>query len=155
MSHYMQHPVEVVRRAAMLAWGHHEGRIRWYSNDSYYFHVERVADTVGRSHDDTVGNTRDLMLVAALLHDSVEDTDYTFEQAAIDFPELPDLPPLLKRLTHDAEGGESYADYVYRCKAHPLARIIKRADMADNISTLPFDSKLWYKYVAGLEILSQ
>jgi len=150
---FRNHPVEVVRRAAVLSHQHHAGRIRWYSNDPYVAHCERVAETVARSTDPILGNWHDLAIVAALLHDSVEDTEYTFEQAALDFPELPDLPPLLRRLTHDTEN-ESYLQYVTRCRAHPVARIIKRADMCDNMSTLPFDSKLWQKYAAGVQVLS-
>lgn len=65
----------------------------------------------------------------AALHDVVEDTDVTIDQLrAAGFAEH--LLAALRRITHDPD--ESYADYVVSCKADPIARQIKLADLRDN-----------------------
>jgi len=67
--------------------------------------------------------------IVALLHDVVEDTDYTLEDlkkegfgdAVID---------ALALLTHDDD--TPYMDYVARIKENPIAKAVKLADLAHN-----------------------
>jgi (p)ppGpp synthase/HD superfamily hydrolase len=67
--------------------------------------------------------------MAAVLHDVVEDSDFTLDDLrAAGFPEA--VLVTVKLLTH--EEGISYEDYVERLKPHPLARKIKLADLEDN-----------------------
>ncbi len=67
--------------------------------------------------------------VAALLHDVVEDTEYTIEdlmQMGFDA----DVIAALRLLTHDP--AVPYMDYVATIKCNPIARAVKLADLAHN-----------------------
>lgn len=87
----------------------------------YLEHVLRVAAAVAPSGPRAV--------MAALLHDVVEDTDVTFADlraAGVPADVLAAVDALTKR------PGEAYLDAVARAARHPLARVVKLADNADN-----------------------
>ena len=85
----------------------------------YVFHPFHLAEQM----------TDEKTTVAALLHDVVEDTDYTLaDLEAMGFDG--EVLAALRLLTH-AEG-EPYMDYVARLKANPIARAVKLADLAHN-----------------------
>ena len=70
---------------------------------------------------------------AALLHDVVEDTPVTIEHLrALGFP--PAVIEAVDALTK--RPGEDYFRFIDRVSAYPLARSIKLADIADNLSDL-------------------
>ena len=85
----------------------------------YVFHPFHLAEQM---QDETT-------TIVALLHDVVEDTDYTLEElkkegfgdAVID---------ALALLTHDDD--TPYIDYVARIKENPVAKAVKLADLAHN-----------------------
>ena len=67
--------------------------------------------------------------VVAVLHDVVEDTSVTFDDLArAGFAES--VLASLRLVTHAKD--EPYAAYVIRCKADPVARAVKLADLRDN-----------------------
>ena len=64
--------------------------------------------------------------VAALLHDVVEDTPFTFtDLSAMGFPE--EVISALRLLTHDP--AVPYMDYVAKIRQNPVARAVKLADL--------------------------
>lgn len=68
--------------------------------------------------------------IAAVLHDVVEDTGRTFDDLrALGYPAevLAALDGLTKR------DGESYEAFVERAAANPIARVVKLADIEDNL----------------------
>lgn len=68
--------------------------------------------------------------LAAVLHDVVEDSDFTFETLqAAGIPE--EVIETLKLLTHQET--DSYEAYVRKIKPHPVARKVKLADLTDNM----------------------
>jgi (p)ppGpp synthase/HD superfamily hydrolase len=68
--------------------------------------------------------------LAAVLHDVVEDSDFTFE--ALQAEGIPEeVIETLKLLTHQET--DSYEAYVRKIKPHPVARKVKLADLADNM----------------------
>ena len=67
--------------------------------------------------------------VVALLHDVMEDTDYTLEDLqAMGFS--PVVLEALVLMTHEA--GIDYMDYVGKIKENPIARAVKLADLEHN-----------------------
>ena len=67
--------------------------------------------------------------VAALLHDVVEDSDYTLDDLRkLGFPEV--VLDALALLTHDDD--TPYLVYVARLKNNPIARSVKLADLRHN-----------------------
>lgn len=126
----------------------HSGQVRWYTDEPYFKHCERVAESVARSPEYHVAeaDTKRVMLVSAILHDSVEDTELTLDDV-IDFCG-PEVAEVVELLTHDE--GTPYHAYMANLLDNPIARVIKRADTCDNLATLPFDdehsARLWKKY---------
>lgn len=117
---------------------------RWYSREPYWNHCLRVADTVRLVTDD-----KDV-IQAALLHDLVEDTEWTIDQLrALGYAER--TLELVGKLTHDRS--VSYPDYITSLLDDPDAITIKKADISDNLSTCPTGAKMAAKYVEALAII--
>ena len=85
----------------------------------YVFHPFHLAEQM------TDENT----VTAALLHDVVEDTDYTFDDLEkMGFPA--EVVEALRLLTHGKD--VPYMDYVRALKENPIARAVKLADLQHN-----------------------
>lgn len=70
-------------------------------------------------------------MIAAVLHDVVEDSDWTLEQLRHrGFSE--DVLQAVDCLTHRA--GESYEEFITRAQQNPIARQVKIADLEDNMN---------------------
>src|SRR5262245_3161805 len=68
-------------------------------------------------------------MIVAVLHDTVEDTDLTLDDLRkAGFSES--VLEAVRLVTRDKK--DSYADFVVKCAAHPLARAVKLADLEDN-----------------------
>jgi (p)ppGpp synthase/HD superfamily hydrolase len=66
--------------------------------------------------------------LAAVLHDTVEDTDITLEDIAARFPLA--VVAAVDALT--CREGETYFEYIGRARENPIAREVKMADLRDN-----------------------
>ena len=85
----------------------------------YVFHPFHVAEQM----------TDEATTIVALLHDVVEDTDYTLEDLAAEgFGK--EILEAVALMTH--EDGVPYLDYVAKLKDNPIARTVKLADLAHN-----------------------
>ena len=72
-------------------------------------------------------------MMAAVLHDVVEDSDWTLEGLRErGFSE--EVVEAIACLTH--RDGENYEEFVERLKPNPLARRVKLADLEDNMNVL-------------------
>jgi (p)ppGpp synthase/HD superfamily hydrolase len=68
--------------------------------------------------------------IVALLHDVVEDTDWTFDDLVGEgFSE--NVIEALRLLTHT--DGSPYPDYIERLSTNTLAKAVKKADLIDNM----------------------
>jgi len=77
--------------------------------------------------------TTDYERATALLHDVIEDSDYTADRLAeegIPAEVVKAVLALTKRR------GDSYEDFISRAKDNALARTVKKADLEDNINVL-------------------
>lgn len=104
-------------KAMKLAYEAHHGQLD-YNGMPYVFHPYHLAEQM----------TDEITTCAALLHDVVEDTDWTLEQLAEAFP--PEVVQAVALLTHD--DGTDYFDYVRRIRENPVAKAVKLADLAHN-----------------------
>ncbi len=96
--------------------------------------------------------------IVAVLHDVIEDTDWTPDRLRAEgFSET--ILEALDLVTH--RPGESYEDFVRRAAAHPVARQVKRADILDNMDPSRIaepterDRQRMEKYARALAILDE
>ena len=112
----------------------------------YVFHPFHLAEQM----DDEIST------VCALLHDVIEDTDYTFSDlSAMGFP--PEVIEVLTLLTHDAS--VPYMEYVKQIAENETAKKVKIADLMHNSDATRLDTvdewaeKRNQKYMEALKLL--
>jgi len=110
-------------RAMQIAYDAHHGQTD-KAGVPYVFHPLHLAEAM----------TDEISCCAALLHDTVEDTNITLEALAGEFP--PEVVEAVKMLTH--EEGTDYFDYVRRIRNSPIARTVKLADLQHNSDATRF-----------------
>ena len=126
-----------IEQAVAFATKAHAGQKRKYTGDDYIVHPIAVSELVAHN-----GGTED-QIVAALLHDTIEDTDVTYEDVYQTFGA--DVAALVWELT-DRFTTEEYPNHnraqrkVWEAerlaKVSPGAKLIKLCDMIDNTSTI-------------------
>ena len=134
----------VLQRAEEIARSAHEGQL--YGNEAagvpYINHPLAVKARVG---DNPIVQT------VALLHDVIEDSS-TSSQDLLDAGIPPIVVTAVEAISRNA--GEKYFAYIARLNNNPTARIVKIADLEENLSSLPEGDSLESRYLKALEILS-
>ena len=110
-------------RAMQIAYSAHHGQVD-KAGVPYIFHPLHLAEQM----------EEEISCCAALLHDTVEDTEITLEALAADFP--PEVVEAVGLLTH--EEGTDYYDYVRRIRSNPIAKKVKLADLNHNMDATRF-----------------
>ncbi|UQE73235.1 MULTISPECIES: RelA/SpoT family protein [unclassified Gordonia (in: high G+C Gram-positive bacteria)] len=133
---YPKADVAVLQRAYDVAATHHEGQFR-KSGDPYITHPLAVATILADLGMDTI------TLVAALLHDTVEDTGYSLEQLESDFgTEVAHLVDGVTKLDKVALGSAAEAETIRKMiiamARDPRVLVIKVADRLHNMRTMRF-----------------
>ena len=105
----------------------------------YIFHPLRVASTF----------SDEMLQVIAVLHDLVEDTDTTLSDLDARFPQS--VVNAVEALTR--RGEESYKEFIDRVARNPNARLVKIADIRDNLR--PGAEHLRPRHEAALKVLEQ
>ena len=106
------------KKALKLCYQAHRDQVD-KSGMPYVFHPFHLAEQM----------TDEATTVTALLHDVVEDTDYTLEDLrAMGFPDA--ALDAIALMTHDPS--VPYLDYVAAIKSNPVARAVKLADLRHN-----------------------
>ena len=136
---------EMTKKALKLCFEAHKNQTD-KSGIPYVFHPFHLAESMTDEYTTTV----------ALLHDVVEDTDYTLRDLKeMGFPEK--VTDALALLTHDKS--VPYMEYVEKIKQNPVARIVKLADLTHNSDLSRLDTvdekslKRVEKYKKAMEIL--
>lgn len=95
------------------------------------------------------------MVIAAMLHDVVEDTKTTLDEIEESFG--PDVRRLVdavsRRVNADGEKEAYLAQFIPRICQDLQAIEVKRFDLLDNLSTLPLGHKLIFRYTQALSQL--
>lgn len=109
---------EKTKKALKLCFEAHKAQLD-KSGMPYVFHPFHLAEQM-KDENTTI---------VALLHDVIEDTDYTFNDLiAMGFDGA--IIEAIKLMTH--EEGVPYMDYVEKIKSNPIAREVKLADLRHN-----------------------
>ena len=138
--------MSTLQRAIEIATQAHQGQFDKSGKD-YIGHPLRVME-MGRTEEEKI---------AGVLHDVVEDSDWTFEALEAEgFSQ--DIIAALKCVTKLSEN-ENYDDFIERVKKNPLAVAVKINDLTDNmdIRRLPYlsdkDIKRLKKYLKAYKKL--
>ena len=105
------------RKAMKIAYNAHNGQVD-KSGVPYIYHPIHLAEQM---------QTEDECIVA-LLHDTVEDTEVTFEDLEKEFSNV--IIEAIKLLTHDKS--VEYMEYIKQIKENPIAKNVKLADLRHN-----------------------
>lgn len=139
--------MSTLERAIQIATEAHKGQSDKSGKD-YIGHPLRVME---------MGKTEEEKIVG-VLHDVIEDTDWTFEKLAAEgFSE--EVIAALRCVTKTSEN-ENYDDFIDRVKKNPLAVAVKINDLTDNmdIRRLPYlsdkDVKRLKKYLKAYKRLT-
>ncbi len=109
---------ELTKRAMKLCFEAHKEQTD-KSGMPYVFHPMHLAEQM----------TDEYTTITALLHDVVEDTDYSLEDLrAMGFPAA--VVEAIGCMTHGDE--VDYLDYVAALRSNPIARAVKLADLRHN-----------------------
>lgn len=128
--------------AVLILLDAHKGQHRHDGVTPYHVHPLRVGNSLL--------NYGDNVAAAGYLHDVLEDTDWTV-QKLLDEGINKEVISIVKILTK--KPNEHYRQYLCRVKANDEARVVKVADMVDNISDCP-SQKQKDKYRNGIIFLS-
>lgn len=105
------------KKAMIIAYNAHQGQVD-KSGIPYIYHPIHLAEQMQTEEE----------CIVALLHDTVEDTNVTFETLEKEFSK--EVIEALKLLTHDKS--VDYMDYVKNLKNNPIAKKVKLADLYHN-----------------------
>jgi len=137
----------IERKALIFATRAHESidQRRRYTNQPYIVHPIAVAEIVR-----SVPHTSD-MVAAALLHDTIEDTDTTLEDINDAFGhDIADLVYWLTDVSKPSDGTREVRkaiDRAHTARAPAEAQTIKLADLIDNTKTISVhDPDFWKVY---------
>ena len=142
----------MINKAKMLAGKAHEGQFRKYSGMPYIVHPIEVATIVQEvEHSDE-------MIAAALLHDVVEDTDYSFEDIAKEVsPEVADLVKGLTDVSSPQDGNRKVRkaiDKDHLAEQNAEVQTIKLADVISNSQDIKAnDPKFAKVYIEEMKAL--
>ena len=119
-----------IAKADSFAASKHNGQLRKYTAEPYIVHPRAVKALVSQ-----VDHTEE-MLIAALLHDTVEDTDTTLSEIEANFgKEVVELVYWLTDVSQPNDGNRAIRkalDRAHISKAPPAAKTVKLADLIDN-----------------------
>ena len=128
----------LVEKAKVIATVAHAGYYRKDRVTDYIVHPAAVAERVKNQSSE--------IIATAWLHDTIEDTSVTVESLIADgIPQTVIDAVLILTLSK----GMHYSEYLERVKKHPIAKVVKIADMLSNLADSPSKNQI-IKYCQGL-----
>lgn len=137
----------MTKKAMKLCFEAHKNQVD-KSGMPYVFHPFHIAEQM--PDEDTA--------IVALLHDVVEDTDYSI----VDLEEMgfsKTVTDAISLMTHNENA--PYLDYIQRIKRNPIARTVKLADLKHNSDLSRLNNITQYdidrveKYIKAISILGE
>lgn len=136
-----------ILKALQFATKKHEGQFRKGSGLEYVTHTIAVSYLVGKYK---TSKKLEHLIIAAILHDTLEDTDTSFIELANEFGPL--VASLVLELTNDPEQIKKFGKLEYQKRKclgiSSYALVIKLCDRLHNISDQPTD-----KMVSDTDVL--
>lgn len=127
--------IELLTETINFATIAHAGQERKYTRQPYIEHPLAVMNAVKKTPSCTLP-----MLQAAVLHDTVEDTQVTLTEIVVRFGvEVADMVEMLTDISKPSDGNRSVRMFINRghtAKASPQAKTIKLADIIDNVGSI-------------------
>ncbi len=137
---------ELTKKALKLCFEAHKNQVD-KTGLPYVFHPFHLAEQM----------TDEISTVCALLHDVIEDTEYSFDDIReMGFPQ--EVIDVLILLTHDDD--VPYMEYVKKIKANLVAKQVKLSDLKHNSDLTRLDTvdehalKRTEKYKTAIKLLS-
>ncbi len=124
-----------IDKARKFASEKHAGQLRKYTNEPYYNHCEAVAKLVSDRYPFSTD-----MIIAALLHDTIEDTNTTYQEIKCEFGDtVADYVISLTDTSKAVDGNREARKKIDREKFENSCwevKTIKMADLIDNSKTI-------------------
>ena len=138
-----------IELAIHLATKYHAGQVRKYTGEDYVTHPIAVKDIILTHFGPKV---KEDVLVSAILHDMLEDTEYTEHMMAYDFGF--DVLKIVKAVTNDFKGNRERRKKLeanaFAKVPHPYrewAYVVRLADIIHNAPSLnKYDKPFWPLY---------
>lgn len=96
-----------------------------YGDKPYLYHLSQVENNVIR----VLGVDAFKERIVAVLHDTIEDTELTWGDLTRFGQVVADAVWAMSKID-----GEDYYDYIARCRANPIALIVKKCDTMANLT---------------------
>ena len=159
--------MNLLEQAIQFAVRAHEGQIDAGDNQPHIIHCFEVFRRVREMLDEAESKgtlptkyTRQEIEIAAILHDTVEDTPATLDQIEELFGK--NVRTIVDSVTRRGvdKNKESYRDFIYRAQADEGGIIVKIADLSHNMSrnhkikSASWRMKLDYKYSIAMRVLN-
>lgn len=143
----------IVDKAKKFAKMKHKGQVRKFENQPYFIHPKRVAHILAQFK---ISTRLPELICVAYLHDSLEDTDTTYEELVKEFGTF--IAGLVRELTSDKTGVEELgkADYLLQkmTKMSNYALVLKLADRMDNVNKIQWTNTAFKeKYIKETEYI--
>ena len=126
-----------LEQAITLAVAYHEGQLD-KAGVPYIFHPLRVMERVRQRISNFTGTPEQYdLLIAAVLHDAVEDTPLTLDEVRQSFGD--NVAEIVDRVTRRWIGNmrkEYYADLIQRASEDPRSALLKDCDLDDNLDRI-------------------
>lgn len=139
-------------RALNFAIAAHQGQLRKYTGEPYIVHPIEVSMLIATHTDKTS------IIIAALLHDVIEDTPFTYANIKFEFgKKIADLVLEVTDVSKPSDGNREERKKIDRehlANASPEAQTIKLADLISNTSFIVKHDKNFAKiYLAEKQLL--
>jgi len=146
--------MEIYTQALIFAVRAHGDQKRKYTNDPYVVHPIRVAEILREA------KAPEVIVSAALLHDTVEDTKTTYQDLVMEFgPAMADLVMEVTDPSRPEDGNRAARKAIDRehlARASVYGKTIKLADLIDNTASIVrYDPDFARVYLAEKRLLLQ